>query len=107
MAALPTYTLRMNGWRRGWVLTRDADQQVVARFPTKEHATRAGGLERVIDEAGGLVRIQWKNGELDEVRTCPCTTNSGSSPAQPMFAEPPADGPKPPLPIPQSDFRQR
>ena len=71
MEDLPRYTLSKDPATRGWKLVDDETREVVMRFPTKEHATTTGALEKAVGLAGGSVTIEKASGLWDEKRVYP------------------------------------
>ncbi len=80
MEKLPKYTLEFNEKKDKWDLKKDKSKQLLKSFQTKEDATKGGVLEKAVGPAGGSVKIQKKNGRLDEERTYPGSKDPRKSP---------------------------
>jgi Uncharacterized protein conserved in bacteria (DUF2188) len=65
------YSLRYDGEREKWVLKNDVTDKVIKLFNTKEDATRAGALRKVLGRQGGTVLVRKLNGVLEEERAFP------------------------------------
>ena len=63
------YTVRFDSSKEKWILEHDVSHRVLQVFDTKEDATRAGVLRKVIGPQGGSVRILRLNGAFEEERT--------------------------------------
>jgi Uncharacterized protein conserved in bacteria (DUF2188) len=61
-------------------LKEDRSARVRHRFENKAEATRGGALRKVLGQAGGSVKIQNKNGRLQEERTYPKSKDPTRSP---------------------------
>ena len=69
------YTLRFDASREKWLLTHDASEKVLKVFDTKEDATRAGALRKVLGQEGGTVRVRTRSGVFEEERNFPSRTD--------------------------------
>ena len=69
--ALPKLTLNYNEKKSKWDLTNDKTDKVVKSFGTKDAATVAGALKKVLGKEGGSVKIQKADGKFQEERTYP------------------------------------
>ena len=80
MADLPKYTLSRDDKKNDWVLKEDRSARVRHRFENKAEATRGGALRKVLGQAGGSVKIQKRNGRIQEERTYPKSKDPKRSP---------------------------
>jgi hypothetical protein len=69
------YTVRFDVSREKWLLTHDASEKVLKVFDTKEDATRAGALRKVLGREGGTVRVRTRSGAFEEERNFPSLTD--------------------------------
>ena len=67
------YSLRFDSEREKWILKNDVTEKIVKVFATKEDATRAGALRKVLGRQGGTVLVRKINGVLEEERAFPST----------------------------------
>src|SRR5262249_14943395 len=65
------YSLRFDVAKEKWILRNEASEKVVKVFATKEAATRAGALRKVLGAQGGTVLVRKLNGVLEEERNFP------------------------------------
>ena len=63
--------MRFDDSREKWILRNDASEKIVRIFNTKEDATRAGVLRKMIGREGGTVRVLTRDGVFEEERNFP------------------------------------
>ncbi len=66
---LEKYTLDFNEKKGTWDLEHDKSNKTIKSFKTKALATKGGVFKRTLGKNGGSVKIQKKNGRIQEVRT--------------------------------------
>jgi hypothetical protein len=71
MANLKKGTLSYNDDKGKWDLKEDKTDKLIQSFKTKEDATKGGALEKALGKEGGSVKIQKKDGKIQEERTYP------------------------------------
>ena len=74
---LPRFTLKHNKQEGGWDLHNQIGD-LVRRFARKSEATAGGVLARIVKR--GTVRIQSKDGRIEEERTYPRSADPRRSP---------------------------
>jgi hypothetical protein len=62
------YSLRFDSEKKKWILRNDSNDKIVRMFDSKEAATRAGALRKVLGRQGGTVLVRKLNGVLEEER---------------------------------------
>jgi hypothetical protein len=75
MAKLPKFTLEFDEKKEKWTLGNDKTNKAIKTFDTKQEATQGGVLKRVLGKEGGSVKIQKKNGRIQEERTFPASAD--------------------------------
>jgi hypothetical protein len=75
MAKLPKFTLEFDEKKEKWRLGNDKTNKAIKTFDTKQEATQGGVLKRVLGKEGGSVKIQKKNGRIQEERTFPASAD--------------------------------
>lgn len=68
------YTLRFDNSSEKWILRHDVSEKVLKIFDTKEAATRAGVLRKMLGREGGSVTVRTRTGVFEEERTFPSIT---------------------------------
>ena len=71
MAKLTKYTLTYDEDSGRWPLENDRTNKVVKTFGSKADATKGGALKKALGREGGSVKIQKRNGRIQEERTYP------------------------------------
>ncbi len=80
MEKLRKLTLEFDEKKSRWPLTDDKTDRVIKTFATKEDATAGGVLRKLLGADGGSVKIQLKNGKIQEERTFPKSKDPKKSP---------------------------
>jgi hypothetical protein len=70
MPDLRSYSLIYWERRDIWILEDDHNGRQVKSFPTKGHALSGDALQRAVGPRGGIVKIQWRTGWVQEQRIC-------------------------------------
>ena len=65
------FALRFDNEKEKWVLRTAASGKTLRVFKTKEDATRAGALRKVLGRQGGIVTVLTRGGIYEEERTFP------------------------------------
>ena len=79
MPDLPKLTLSHNEKKSQWELRRDGSGRLVDSFDTKAETTAGGALEEALGNVGGSVKIQKLNGQFQEERTYPRSSDPKES----------------------------
>lgn len=71
MENLKKGTLSFDEKKKQWDLKEDKTKKLIKSFDKKEDATKGGALEKALGKEGGSVKIQNKDGKIQEERTYP------------------------------------
>jgi hypothetical protein len=78
MANLTKYTLSHNEKTGAWELRNDATKRKVASFGTKAEAVKGGALEKAVGKTGGSVKVQNRDGKIQENARIPARQIRGN-----------------------------